>query len=410
MAESKQQLNVLVTGGAESVGLAAVRALLRAGHKVVATAGDAESALAIRLAGALPVYPDLGRASEVLSALQWARADAVVHAGPQVYGGLPHASSEYAAHADQLVNMTGAVVEAAKAHGVKRVVSLSFAYLYDSGRGAAKEGDHDVPDNDYSPMLLAESLVSDSGLNGYIIRSGYIYGGNCADLATVAELIKRSRRLPSGTKPASWIHEDDLAAAIVTLLEAEDEAGGVELVNAADDLPRSPNEFVTATCAALGLNAAAFATDGILSVLRQKTFRDILLEREIVIDSSTLKERFGWRPKHGSIVSGLDATALVWRMKDAVSTDDYYNNYTDEAAIAIAARVSGEGLPQPIAVADEPAPKAEAAAEPAAPAKAAAPPPSDGPTPWNEDEAKREERRRKAMERKAKRAAKQAGG
>ncbi|MCY4072633.1 MAG: NAD(P)H-binding protein [Chloroflexi bacterium] len=410
MAEAKQSLNVFVTGGAEGVGLAAVRALMRRGHKVVATACDAEGALAVRLAGALPVYPDLSRASEVLSNLELAKADAVVHAGPQFYGGLPHASLDYVPYTDQLVSFTAAVIQAAKAHRVHRFVSLSFGYLYEAAHGAAKEGDRDARDSDYAPMLEAETILRDSGLDGFIIRSGYIYGGNSDPTAALAKSIKKSRTLPSGAKSASWIHEDDLAAAIVSLLEAESNVAGVETINAADDAPRSPDEFVGAMCDALGLSAPGFAGDGFLAVLRQKTFRDKLLEREIVINSDALRHRFAWHPGHSKFESGLEATALTWRMKDAVDADDFYNDYQDKAAEAIASFVYDAVLPEPVPEAETSAPApAGASAEPA-PAKAAAPPSSDGPTPWNEDDAKREERRRKALERKAKRAARQSGG
>ena len=409
MAEAKNSLNVFVTGGAESVGLAAVRALLRAGHNVVATACDAESALAVRLVGALPVYPDLGRASEVLSALRWAKADALVHAGPQYFGGLPHASAEYAAYADQLVAYTSAVMEAAKEHGIKRVVSLSFAYLYESGHGSAKEGDHDVHDRDYTPMLAAEAALLESGLPGTVVRAGYIYGGNSHATSELAEVIKRSRPLPAGDQVASWIHEDDLAAAIVALIESESDIGS-QIVNVADDTPMTPNEFATALSDALGLNAPGFASSGLLTILRGETIRDKLLGREVVIDSGMIRENLGWSPRFPSAAAGMEATAMVWRMRDAVNADDFYNKYEDEAATAIAARARGEGLPEPVDVAEEPAPTVEAAAESPAPVQAAAPPPSDGPTPWSEDDAKREERRRKALERKAKRAAKSAGG
>ena len=407
MAEANQSLNVLVTGGAESAGLATVRALLKQGHKVVATACDADGALAIRQLGALPVYPDLGRASEVQSIFEFAKADVLVHAGPQFYGGVPHASSDYAAYTDQLVAFTSSVVQAAVKHGIRRVVSLSFAYLYDA-HDAAKEGDHDAHDSDYAPMLAAEAALRESGLNGFIVRAGYIYGGNSASTTALADSIKRSRRLPAGMQPASWIHEDDLATAIVTLLETDSDVSGVEIINAADDTPRSPNDFAVTTCAALGLSAPSFASAGFLSMLRQTTFRDKLLEREIVISSAKLKDSFGWQPRHGNVESGLDATALVWRMKDATEPDDFYNVYDDKAAEAIDSFAYDIALPEPVAVAEKPV-AAKAAAPQAAPVKAAAPPASDGPTPWNEDEAKREERRLKALERKAKRAAKSAG-
>lgn len=411
MAEAKRSMKILVTGGAEGVGLATVRALLQRGREVAATACDAEGALAVRMAGALPVFPDLSRASEIVSALAMTEADALVHAGPQYFGGSPHGGDRYVAHADELVEFTAAVAEAAKQQGVKRIVSISFGYLYESEHGAAKEGDHDAHDGDYAPMLKAEYLIRQSGLSAYIIRSGYIYGGNSADTAALADAIKGSRRLPEGTMPVSWIHEDDLAAGIAALLEAESTPDGVEIINAAAEATASPNEFCAALSSALGLSEPRFAAGGFFASLREKTLRDKLLEREAVIDSNLMRERFAWQPRHESLASGMEATALVWRMKDAVQADDYYNSYEDAAAAAIESFAYDVALPEPTAAAETSAAVETAPAPEAASASpSAAPPPSDGPTPWNEDEAKREERRRKALERKAKRAARSAGG
>ena len=408
MAESTQSMSVLVIGGAEGAGLATARALLQAGHRVAATACDADGALAIRLAGALPVFPDLSRASEILSVLRLIEADALVHAGPQFYGGCPHGGDESAASSDQLVAYTRAAAEAAKRHGVKRLISLSFAYLYEAGRGGVKEGGRDVRGGDYAPMLASEASLRESGLSAYLIRSAYVYGGNSADTAALADAIKGAERLPAGALSASWIHEDDLAAAIVALLEAEADPQGVEIINAAATTA-SPDDFCAALSHALGLSQPRFASEGFLSRLRQRSLRDQLLAREILIDSGQLRERFGWQPRHESLESGLEATALVWRMKDAVQADDFYEVYQDEAAAAIEAFAYEPALAEAVATEAEPAESASPAAAPE-PVKAAAPPPSDGPTPWSEDDAKREERRRRALERKAKRAAKGAGG
>ena len=406
MAEAKKQMSVFVTGGAEDVGLATVRALLKRGHKVVASACASEGALALRQAGALPVYPDLGRVSELRSALKMAQADAVIHAIPQFCGGLPHSGEAYAARGAQLLRFTRAVAEAAAHHGAGRFISLSFGYLYEAGHGAAQEGDHDVHDGDYAPMLAAEALLKDSGLNGYIVRGGYIYGGANPSTVALADAIKASRRLPAGAAPASWIHEDDLAAAFVALLEAETEPKGMNIINAAADPACSPDDCALALSAALGLGAPRFASDGIFDILRQKTLRDKLLGREVVISSRRLRDEFGWQPRHSNIESGMEASALVWRMRDAVNADDFYNVYEDKAAQAIESFAYDIALPEPVAAAESPAAAAAVEAAPTpTPAQAASQPPSDGPTPWNEDEAKREERRRRALERKAKRAA-----
>ena len=405
MAETNNSLNVFVTGGDKSAGLAIVKALLQKGHKVVATATDASGAVAIRQAGALPVYPDLRRTSEVLSTLQFAKPDAVIHAAPQAIGGIPHSSRDFCAEADQHFSSAEALANALAQQGIKQLVSISFAYLYESDHGAASEGARQVHDADYAPVLAAESVLLESDLNGYALRAGFIYGGNSQATADLAGAIKQSQTLLNGGNLASWIHEDDLATAIVTLVESEGREG-MEILNVADGSPCSPNEFAIALSDALGLNAPDFKADGLFDFMKAKTMRDKLLNREIVIDSRKIHEEFGWAPSHANAAAGLEATALTWRMKDAVDADGFYNNYQDKAAEAIASFAYDAALPEPVPVAETLAAEAGAKAEPV-PAKAAAPPPSDGPTPWNEDDAKREERKRKALERKAKRAAKQ---
>ena len=407
MTEASELSKVLVTGGAESVGLATVRALLRRGQEVAATASDAGGALAIRQAGALPVYPDLSRSSEVLSALRMSGAQVLVHCAPQAVAGLPQTTVDPASQGQRILASAKSVMDAAAKAPVERVISLSPGWLYQDRGSAAREGDPNASDGDCKPMLAAEAALLESGLPGYVLRAGYVYGGNSVATTALAEAIKRSRSLPQGDLPASWIHEDDLAEAIVSLIEAERDAPAA-IINADDGSPMSPDDFAAALCQSLGLGEPSFAAGGLMTMLRKETLRDRLLKRAMVIDSRQLREQYGWQPRYPDAAAGMEATSMVWRIKDAINADDYYNKYDDEAAAAIAARVSGADLPQPAAAAEEPAQPAAAVAEQPAPAAAAAPPPptSEGPTPWNEDDAKREERRRKALERRAKRAAK----
>ena len=182
----------------------------------------------------------------------------------------------------------------------------------------------------------------------------------------------------------------------------------MQIINAADESVCSPDDCAGAIGASLGLGAPRFATAGLFDMFRQQTFRDKLLGREAVISSRKLRDEFGWQPRHSGVEQGMEAAALVWRMRDAVNADDFYNVYEDKAARAIENFAYDVALPEPVPAAEAPAAVSEAAPAPAptaASSVAATPPASDGPTPWNEDEAKREERRRRALERKAKRAA-----
>ena len=268
MAEANAKLSIFITGGSESAGLATARACLAAGHKVTATARDADGALAIRQAGALPVYPDLSRASAVYSTLMMAKADALIHAAPQTLGGVPHGDVDYEAEGAELERIARSVVSAAQGAGVKRLIGISFGCLYAGDHGAAKEGSHDAHGADYAAMLSAEKALLDANMDGFVLRAGYIYGGKSPATSQLAAAIKRSEALPDGSQPASWIHEDDLAAAIVALLEADSD--GMRLLNAASDMPCSPNDFAIALSESLGLAAPDFTTGGPFAFLRRQ--------------------------------------------------------------------------------------------------------------------------------------------
>lgn len=412
MTDEKKTFNIFVTGGSEGAGLATVKALVSKGHNVVATTTGADGALTIRQAGALPVYPNLTREGEILSMMQMANADIVIHAAPQIFGGMPQSDFDYQSHLDWLIDSTNTVVHAAGKNEVDKIISISFGYLYEEHHGeASDEGGHTVHDNTYDAMLKAEAAVLDGGIDGYVIRAGYIYGGSSSSTIGVADVLKNGRPLHNGTHTASWIHEDDLASAIVALVEAESDTDSLaEIINVADDHPQSPNEFAQQLGTVLGFASVGFASPGFMTMVRGETLRDKLLKREVNLDTSKIKEKYGWQPQRVTAEAGLDASALMWRMQDAIDPTDYYD-YEDVASKAIAERREAIKLGIPAQVEEVEEKPAEAKPQPkkeAAPA-AASPPASDGPTPWNEDEAKKEARRLKALERKKARAAKKGG-
>lgn len=411
MADEKKTLNIFVTGGSEGAGLAVVKALIQNGHKVVASTNDADGALAIRRAGGLPAYPDLTRIGEVLSVLQMANIDVVVHAAPQIFGGVPQSDFDYESHTEWLVQSTDAVVQSAGKNEVDKIISISFGYLYESGHSDVLSEEADsVHDSVYSPMLQAEAAVLDGGVNGYVIRSGYIYGGHSYGTSTLGDVIKNTRPVHKGTHQASWIHEDDLASAIVALVEAESDGDSLaQIINVADDTAQSPNDFAQQLGTELGFQTVNFASAGFMTILRGQTLRDHLLKREIVLDNTHIKTTYGWSAQHPTSSTGMDATTLVWRMTEANDYNEFYD-YEDKATLAIEALKSGVVAEIPAEVEEKAKPEpAKAVKKATAQATPASPPASDGPTPWNEDEAKREARRLKALERKKRRAEKSGG-
>ena len=92
------------------------------------------------------------------------------------------------------------------------------------------------------------------------------------------------------------------------------------VINAADDTVCSPDGVAGAVSAALGLNRAAFLGGWFIRYAATADLsRTPLLGREAVISSRKLRHDFGWQPRHSDIEQGMEASALVWRMQDAVN-------------------------------------------------------------------------------------------
>jgi len=401
--EAKQALNVLVTGAAYSAGYATVKALRRRGHTVVAAVQDADGAQALRQLGALPAYPDLQRASSLRSLLQMAEVNAIVHAAPQALAGIPHETRVDARATQDCADMANALAQALRSYPVPRIVALSFAYLYAESASAVTEDAANSKESAWQPLLSAEAALSQPHIQATILRAGAIYGGKSPATSELAAAIKRSQRVPSSEASTAWIHEDDLAQAIVALLEAPPPTG-TAIFNAAA-VKASPNAFAQALAESLGLPSLRFAGDGFIRRLRSPAPSERLLTRKTHINSDKLAQLLAWQPRHTSLASGLEATALAWRMQAAGRSADFYEKYEDLAAKAIAEISYDLPLPAPDPAPSAPKPAPKQPAPVAAKAKTSA---AAGPAPWNESDAKREERRRRALERKAKRAAKQA--
>ncbi|MDL1917640.1 hypothetical protein FBR00_17025, partial [Anaerolineae bacterium CFX4] len=79
----RKALSIVVTGATRGPGLAVVKALVEAGHHVSGSVSVYSDADKLRALGALPVYVDELRGSELAAVVRMAKADVVVDLGRQ---------------------------------------------------------------------------------------------------------------------------------------------------------------------------------------------------------------------------------------------------------------------------------------------------------------------------------------
>ena len=189
-------LKIAVTGGTGFVGSRLLGILADEGHDVRAlTRRPMENGAGLTwIAGSLDDKQALGKLAE--------GADALIHVAGVI-------NADEAGFEAGNVRGTAAVIEAAKSHGVRRIVHVSSLAAREpqlSLYGASK--------------ARSEALVRESGLDFAIVRPPAVYGPG--DLETLELFRMASRGLillpPEGR--LSLIHADDLARLLVALATA----------------------------------------------------------------------------------------------------------------------------------------------------------------------------------------------
>jgi nucleoside-diphosphate-sugar epimerase len=209
-------VRMLVLGASGFVGAAAAEAASRAGW-MVRGAGSRRPARC-----ADPVSVDLADVTSLRSACRGAAV--VVHAA-----GLAHVAGAAGRDADfEGVNVRGtaAVVQAAAAEGVRRLVLVSSVSVYGDGVCPPGGFDETAPCRPTSPYgrskLAAESTareaVAGTGLDLVVLRPATVYGpGDPGNLARLMRLIDRGRFLWVGTGEnlKTLVHVDDVGRGLV---------------------------------------------------------------------------------------------------------------------------------------------------------------------------------------------------
>lgn len=234
-------MRILVFGGSGAIGRQLLPRLVAAGHSVTGATRSERTAQAWRETGLGAVVADARRADDVEAAVAEAAPDAIVHQLTDL------GARDYTANARLRTLATRAIVDAAAAHGVERVVAQSVAWTYLPGPGRA--GEDEPVSTDSSGVGALETAVAEVPL-GVVLRYGLVYGpGTWFDVDGAAVEDARGGRLADRRSAiTSFVHVADAARAAAAAL---DWPAGV--VNVVDDDPAPLGEWMAAFASAVGL-------------------------------------------------------------------------------------------------------------------------------------------------------------
>ncbi|MCS6799248.1 MAG: NAD(P)-dependent oxidoreductase [Myxococcota bacterium] len=339
---------VLVTGAAGTVGGHVVPLLEAAGFRVVATDLDA-SAIRVPVRGEIRAA-DLRDPEAVERVVR--HVDAVVHTAAL----LDATADEQTLH-EVNARAVARLFEAAEAAGARRFVHMSTAMIYaPHARGPVRVGCAVAPRGPHGASKLAaeEWLRARRGrLAWTILRAAPIYGRRgrhfAAGLLVIGPLLRLVTPLlprPSGGPVATMVHAEDVARALVHVLERSATEGEILDVSDGDAIPlgdriaatfdayglrsirtgplsgrvlgavgralRAPGAFESTDAALLGAWRLVVARHGLRPALRPRLDREALtlFTDDLVVDASRLRA-IGWRPLHADFRRGF-ADVLRW--------------------------------------------------------------------------------------------------
>jgi len=248
-------MRVFVAGASGAIGTRLVPQLIEAGHEVTGTCRSPGHAERIRALGAEAVVLDLLDPAAVGQAVLAARPAAVIHQATALAGaGFSRSLDKGFAPTNRLrTEGTDALLAAARAAGVRRLVAQSFAnYRYAREGGPVKaETDRLDPAPPASARRTNEAMAhvdeAFTAAGGIALRYGGFYGDASDGLLGPV----RKRQFPvigAGAGITSFVHLDDAAAATVAALEHD----GSGIYNITDDEPAAMRDWLPAMASALG--------------------------------------------------------------------------------------------------------------------------------------------------------------
>lgn len=310
---SSASLNVLLTGATEGLGRTLTQALVAGGHQVSGIARTLDEANQIRSDGGLPVYCDVFRAGEIASAIKMAGVNVVVNAAPQYVNGLPIHRPDWDYYVRLLRDGAAACAQGAADGGADFVVHTSFVFLYGEGEMVEEQAHIETQDTLFAAAADGEKAVLAGETPACVLRAGFNYGPGIASLQALHRALM-NRGVPdlgSADSSASWVHEADLAAAVVRA--AEQQPAG-EIFNIVDASIHSPLAFANTFAAQLDvLPPRPVSLPSFVRQFTSDASNRAILATSVTASAAKAQESLGWTPSYATVETGLEQTLLAWR-------------------------------------------------------------------------------------------------
>ena len=306
-------MKLFVLGAATELGLETVRQAAAAGHEVLGGCARGRRAEKVAAAGARPVEVGPLDAASLISALGPAEPDAVLNLEPGRANTLLHDGQLFKGQERWLQRSTAALVAALARQREPLLVHASAALVYgdrllareaDPTEGAALGGVAAAFEAAERELLAGAARVA-------VLRLGYLYGPQLADVAAYRRSFRRLRPYyagpPGRAKP--WLHVEDAARALLLAAGCPECAGRVSNV-AGTDAPAF-GTVIDRFARRLGWPVRPpHLPRGALRFLGgQITAEQVrLLDLSTSVDSSGFRAATGWVPEFESVAAGMEQT------------------------------------------------------------------------------------------------------
>ena len=316
--------HLVVTGANGFVGRAVCRRALAAGHAV--------TALVRRPGGCVDGVREWVHGGADFDGLDeaWPAelcADCVIHLAARVHVMRDESPDPDAAFDATNVAGTLRLAEAARKHGVRRILYASSIKAVGESDGGAPLSEimHPDPQDAYgrSKLRAEQQLVrfgASAGLDVVVVRPPLVYGPSVrANFLRMMDAVARGIPLPLGSVSArrSIVYVDNLADAMLQC--ATDPRAAGECFHVADDDAPSVTGLLRLVGDALGKPARLLPVPAaLLRALGKLTGRSAAIDRltgSLQLDTGRIKRVLGWQPPY-TTRQGLEATAAWYRSRD----------------------------------------------------------------------------------------------